>query len=148
MLTFDTSSRGQRFSSVTQMNDTMIRNWNSVVDHGDKVYHLGDVIFGERKDTPYILSQLNGRKRLILGNHDDGKNPYLHRFFEKIMVSRVFKDNGMLLTHIPVHPDSLHENKYPVCVHGHIHDLVIPDKRYKNVSVEQIDYTPREITNI
>ena len=55
------------FSSVEEMDETMIRYWNSRVDRGDMVYHLGDFAFADH--TPY-LSRLNGQKRLIVGNHD------------------------------------------------------------------------------
>jgi calcineurin-like phosphoesterase family protein len=44
------------FDSVEDMNATLIRNWNSVVQTTDTVYHLGD--FGV--PDPNILQQLNG----------------------------------------------------------------------------------------
>lgn len=33
------------FSSVEEMNDTIIENWNKVVGENDIVFHLGDFVF-------------------------------------------------------------------------------------------------------
>lgn len=55
------------FTSVEEMDETMIDRWNKVVAPGDLVYHLGDFAFADH--TPY-LGRLKGQKRLILGNHD------------------------------------------------------------------------------
>ena len=57
---------------------------------------------------------------------------------------------GVILSHIPIHPDSL--GRFGAQIHGHLHtdrvmmgggagDKVI-DPRYLSVCVEQIDYTP------
>ena len=142
MLGFETSTRGLMFHTVDAMNKTMIDNWNAIVNHEDIVYHLGDVYFGRQDEAASILSSLKGRKRLILGNHDNGKDSVLHTFFEKIMVSRIFKEFNTILTHIPIHADSLNKEKYARNIHGHIHDIIIPDKRYVNVCVEKTNYTP------
>ena len=57
------------FSTVEQMNEVMIENHNARVKPNDKVYFLGDVGFNTASlDT--ILPRLNGKKRLILGNHE------------------------------------------------------------------------------
>ena len=40
--------RGSRFSSTKEMDDHMIDRWNATVKPGDKVYHLGDVVFGDK----------------------------------------------------------------------------------------------------
>ena len=45
----------------------MIDRWNSVVKPNDVVLYLGDFCFSFDEKT---VSQLNGRKYLILGNHD------------------------------------------------------------------------------
>lgn len=58
------------FSSVDEMNRTLIDNWNSKVGRTDTVYHLGDVQWGSDLD---ILNSLRGKKILIVGNHDDKK---------------------------------------------------------------------------
>lgn len=59
------------FSSVTEMNEAMIDNHNSVVGKNDDVYFLGDFAFTRyASDVVQILRQLNGHKHFIAGNHD------------------------------------------------------------------------------
>lgn len=135
------------FSSLEEMNDTIVQNWNNTVKDGDIVYHLGDVYFN--KHHPWMLEKgvLKGRKRLILGNHDDGKDQVLLNSFQKICMWRMFPEFGLLLTHVPVHESTLN-HKCPVNIHGHIHNNKSPDKRYKNVCVEWTNYTPINIEEL
>lgn len=58
------------FSSVEEMNETLIKNWNDVVKDNDIVYHLGDFCFLKYNDCKNILRRLNGNINMILGNHD------------------------------------------------------------------------------
>lgn len=58
------------FGDVDQMNEYMIRRWNSRVRRNDEVVILGDLSFGNGTETNEILRRLNGRKYLIEGNHD------------------------------------------------------------------------------
>ena len=58
------------FESVEHMNEVLVENWNKKVKRDDLVYHLGDLSFGGKEKTTNILSRLNGRKVLVLGNHD------------------------------------------------------------------------------
>lgn len=58
------------FSSVEEMNQGLIDNWNSVVGKDDTVFHLGDVTFGGNTNLIKYVSQLNGHIILIKGNHD------------------------------------------------------------------------------
>ena len=57
------------FTSVAEMDATLIANWNAVVGHDDEVWHLGDVA-RRASDVPSLLERLNGRKHLIAGNND------------------------------------------------------------------------------
>lgn len=137
------------FESVQHMDETMIENWNRVVKPHDKVYHLGDVFM---KVDGSILERLNGKKRLIVGNHDDIKNPILFNNFEKIMLWKDFKEHGVLLSHVPVHHESIIRDR--INVHGHIHQRQVLlseggiDRRYRCVCVEHINYTPIHIEEL
>lgn len=56
--------------AVHNMNEAMIADWNSKVGPDDTVYHLGDFSFGKPEPTKAILWRLNGKIRLVRGNHD------------------------------------------------------------------------------
>jgi calcineurin-like phosphoesterase family protein len=57
------------FSTIEDMEIEMVSRWNSKVGKDDIVYILGDVSFTSLERTLFVLSQLNGEKHLILGNH-------------------------------------------------------------------------------
>lgn len=139
------------FKDADEMDWHMVDQWNKVVKPTDKVYHLGDVYMGLKPDRiTHILHCLNGHKRLILGNHDNGKDQVLQRSFDKVSVWRMFPEFGLLLTHVPVHLSALNrgENKSLKNVHGHIHQNKSPEGPYFNACVEQINYTPINIDEL
>lgn len=137
------------FEFSEEMDEKIVENWNKTVKDGDIVYHLGDVYMG-LKEPSKLLSRLKGRKRLILGNHDNGKDQNLLNTFQKIAVWRMFPEFGLLLTHVPVHELALERGLGPklVNVHGHIHQNESPNPNYFNVCVEKINYTPINIEEL
>lgn len=141
ILTFE-DEKGNRirpmFSDINHMNKVMVDNWNSVVSEEDKVYHLGDLGFKNFTWLSSILSQLKGTKVLIKGNHDNFKASQYLQFFKDIRAYHIL--DGFVLSHIPIHPDSLY--RWKGNIHGHLHGNNLEDKKYINVSVEQINYTP------
>lgn len=58
------------FADVEEMNYELIKRWNKCVKPDDTIYHLGDFAFCNIEKIESILSQLNGTKHLINGNHD------------------------------------------------------------------------------
>jgi hypothetical protein len=137
------------FGSAEEMDEAMVEAWNDRVRPNDKVYHLGDVVIN-RKALP-ILNRLNGDKVLIRGNHDIFKDEDYTPYFRSLRGYHVM--NGMILSHIPVHPESL--GRFGVNIHGHLHanrvmrDLAVcgrldvVDTRYHCVCVEQTpDFAP------
>lgn len=146
---FKDEAHGQRlreFSSCKDMDEHMIKQWNSVVGVNDYVYHLGDVTFQYNGLFNEIMSQLKGKKRLIVGNHDKIWNPNLIRWFEKCELWKGFKEHNFTCTHIPARLDSLRDGKFNV--HGHTHARNLADSFYINVSVEVRDYTPVHLDTI
>ena len=148
-------TRGDRFTDVEDMNEQMIANWNSVVKPGDKVYHLGDVLFGTRKEEwmNKNMPRLNGQKRLIVGNHDNIKFMAAGGWWSKIDLWRMWPEFGLLFTHVPVHNSTLGESHRfgegsMVNVHGHIHQNPSPTEFHRCVCVEQINYTPINIEEL
>ena len=156
ILTFVDSNTGLRvrpeFDTVEQMNECMIENWNSVVKAGDIVYHLGDVTFGDKEQFKSLWPKLQGSKRLIVGNHDDIKFLSSGGFFKKVMMWRMFPEFGLLMSHVPLHESALwrgkEHDKQMLNVHGHIHQNPSPEGPYRNVCVEQINYTPVNIEEL
>lgn len=58
------------FSSVAEMDETLIKNWNARVAPEDEVYHLGDFALNSPAQCRAIIQRLNGRIHLIRGNHE------------------------------------------------------------------------------
>lgn len=139
------------WTDPAEMDEEMIRRWNDRVRPRDKVYHLGDVIINRRAFP--TLARLNGDKVLIRGNHDIFTDDEYRQYFRSIRGCHVL--NGMILTHIPIHPESL--GRFGVNIHGHLHSNRVMiktrwgntdqydetiDVRYHSVCVEQTDFAP------
>lgn len=148
------------FATVEEMDRELIARWNARVRQGDKVYHLGDVCLSRKSLA--IMAQLSGDKVLIRGNHDIFGLDEYHEYFRD--VRGVWELEGMVLTHIPMHPSSL--DRWGVNVHGHTHaDSVMRargvdvrtgeilysdhrDPRYVCVSVEQTEFAPISLEEV
>lgn len=147
------------FTSVEEMDETLIKNINDTVGSDDTLYVLGDFTMGGSytKCRKY-LDRINCQDvRLVLGNHDKrflskGKqSPFtdemdyyeLHRFGINIVMS-----------HYPMDSWNGRDYGYIMC-HGHIH----ASKRYNqinswhhiykyDVGVDANDYRPVSIYEI
>ena len=56
------------FSSIDEMNEKIIENWNSVVSEDSLVFHSGDFAFSS--NWYQFRNKLKGQIVLIFGNHD------------------------------------------------------------------------------
>ena len=135
------------YDTPEEMDEDMIRRWNERVGPKDKVYHLGDVVINRRALS--TLARLNGDKVLIRGNHDIFRDEEYRTYFRELRAYHVVE--GMIFSHIPLHPESL--GRFGVNVHGHLHANRVMirgfnnkpvgiDNRYHCVCVEQTDFAP------
>lgn len=129
------------FASAEEMDEEMIRRWNERVRPNDKVYHLGDVVINRK--ALKTMARLNGDKVLIRGNHDIFRDNEYREYFRELRAYHVM--NGMILSHIPIHEESL--ARFGTNIHGHLHANRVMkdgsvDVRYHCVCVEHTDYRP------
>lgn len=137
------------FTNITEHDEYIIAKHNSRVRPGDKTYFLGDIVFSHK--NIYLLDRMHGEKILIKGNHDNCKLAQYLPYFKDIRGSHQM--DGIIMTHIPIHPESL--ARWGINIHGHLHYNRVrdqygrPDKRYFNVSMECLnDYTPISLEEI
>jgi len=143
------------FSTPEEMDEVLVRNYNEKVRSNDKCYFLGDVVINRKALS--TLARLNGDKVLIRGNHDIFRDDEYREHFRELRAYHVL--NGMILSHIPLHPSNL--GRFGVNIHGHLHtnrvmkakginyptgEIIYSeteiDPRYHCVCVEQTDFTP------
>lgn len=108
------------FGSMSEMVNTIVTNWNNVVKRRDDVYILGDFIM----DKSYLplINMLNGRKHIILGNHDV-KAQYLAPYVIDIAEYKELRVNHqkIVLSHTPIaHWNGQYRGTYHLF--GHIHN--------------------------
>ena len=151
----DTGVKIRPWDNPDEMDEEMVKRWNETVKPNDKVYHLGDVVINRKCLS--IMSRLNGDKVLIRGNHDIFRDDEYRQYFRELRAYHVM--NGMILSHIPVHPDSL--GRFGTNIHGHLHTgrvkiqdkytrgtWLVNDVRYHCVCVEQTDFRPILFENV
>jgi len=123
------------FSSVFEMDSTMINNWNKTVGEEDIVYHLGD--FGSSELAKY----LKGTIIFLPGNYED-KEENLERFsFCKEIIEPnhelTYKEQTVKLIHEPDEAEG-----FGFFLYGHIHKLQMVKINGLNVGTDCHNYTP------
>jgi len=140
----------------------LIEQWNKTVHKRDLTYILGDVTM--EKDTFYYqLDRLNGRKIVVLGNHDLPKHiKELLKYVESVAGMVDYK--GFCLTHAPIHPSEI--GFYRGNIHAHIHENKLWEvktsnsyldegyeitntlHKYHNVDAKMIEFKPKTIQEL
>lgn len=144
------------FASRSEMDHTLIENWNSVVPEDGIVVHCGDFMLNHKVDTaPYLkyMSKLNGKILLLRGNHD-----YIQLCTEPqgnliAVVDKAFINVDGVKIYAEHYPCVAFNGDYQVF--GHIHtindgtcygiDGDVPSRLRKNqydVGVDQNNYRP------
>lgn len=132
------------WDTYEEMDEALVENWNRVVDPADRVYVLGDLAIN-RRAIPTV-GRCHGRKVLVKGNHDIFKLKDYLPYFDDIRAYVVQPKNGIIMSHIPIHPQNM--ERWKLNIHGHMHSNNIGDARYRCVSVEQIGFKPLDLQEI
>lgn len=106
---------------TSEMDDELVRRWNSVVSADDVVYHLGDFAFGPRSRIPEILARLSGTVRLVAGNHDFDNTAKHFSWFSRsyfLEMSAIGVSTSVELVHDP----SKVSGRCSLALCGHVHD--------------------------
>ncbi len=136
------------FEDVDEMNETLIDNWNSVVeDDQDIVVFLGDLgRFADEAELRSWLDELNGRVIFIEGNHDSPD-----RYVDNLNTHQYYIMSYDSWSFCCVHdPADVPQSWDGWVLHGHHHDderypFIDPDRQRANLSVEVIEYEPLHI---
>jgi calcineurin-like phosphoesterase family protein len=140
------------FSSLEEMHEQLVSRWNSAVSPRDVVYHLGDfaLSWGKKHDgvVEELLRVCNGRKTLIVGNHDkkavlrsnlwEAVVPY-HEL--KIGLGGVHKQRIVMCHYALRTWNQMHRGAW--MLHGHSHgSLTDVGGKTLDVGVDCHNYTP------
>jgi len=137
----------RKFNSIEEHNEYIIQQYNSVVGKDDLVYILGDCLWTPLAKGADLIKRLNGRKILVLGNHDKGNvNEYKSIGFIDAVPSPYFYSRDIILSHEPAF--EAYNNPYAFNVHGHLHQSVVDLPNFINVNIELCDYKPVSLREI
>lgn len=136
------------FSSVEEMNETLIKNWNSVINKQDIIYYLGDFSFGKYANNLKIFNRLNGKQKILIkGNHC--KNNVLKLPWTSIHDIFNLKHNGQLyvLCHYAMRTwnKSYHGSRH---LYGHSHNKLPPFGLSFDIGVDAWNYFPVSIDQV
>lgn len=136
------------FSSVEEMDEVFISNWNKVIKDSYTVYYLGDFTMGGYKRFVEYYSRLNGNILFVCGNHDNWfkylqKDKALPPIVELYVEKELF-----VLSHYPMREwkNSYHNS---IHLHGHCHGNITEElKNSFDVGVDCWNYFPVSIEEI
>lgn len=130
------------FCSAEEMDEVIIKNWNETVSKRDTVIHLGDFGLCKKDRLQEIIGNLNGKKILIMGNHDIYPEQfYRDAGFAVVSKYPILYEGFWLMSHEPL---ILSETTPYFNCYGHVHN----DSRYidnatsRCCCVERTGYRP------
>ena len=152
------------FNSVEEMNEEIIRRFNSVVQEEDNVYILGDLCMsGNLEKNKELIERLNGNLYIILGNHDTDNR--IKMYFECKNIKTVigyatilkYKKYRFYLSHYPTNTanyddeEDLKSRTINLCGHIHTKDALCAVREGRltyHVEVDAHDCYPVPIEHI
>ncbi len=158
------------FKTIEEHDRALAENWNNAVGPDDEVFILGDISWHNATKTNEILRALNGKKHLIIGNHDKKllKNREFQSLFMEITDYKELpyrEKRSIVLSHYPI-PCFNHHYYGWYHLYGHVHVSfewnMMERMKYEmetlydkpcymfncGVMLDYMDYTPRTLDEI
>ena len=160
------------YTNVEEMDEDLILKWNETVGVEDVIYHLGDFAFMDKIRTAATIQRLNGRKVLLMGNHDKRSRAfYLESGFAFVYKLKYGESQpywteneevGFRMAHFPFkdvmgeydqrdylveRAPSRAEQIVPL-VHGHVHEAWLTRPNLVNVGVDVHDLKPIPLSKV
>ena len=143
---------GVEKDDVNSMETYIIKQWNRFVSKDDIVYILGDISIDV--DSIHKLSFLNGKKMVVLGNYDEGKEEEISKYAEILGKSYIFHletdhpkcgkaDEDVFLNH---YPTRTRQDMFNIV--GHIHGLWRVQENMLNVGLDAWNMVPLHETRL
>ena len=131
------------FESVADMDGQMVVRWNALVEPDDEVWHLGDFAVRQTPDRlNSLLSELNGRKHLVIGNNDDAAVTGNAGWSSVQPYAEITLDGTLfVLCHYPFRTWR-NQSKGAINLHGHSHGRLKSMPRQFDVGVDVWDFQP------
>jgi len=126
---------------LEEFNYDFIKSYNNIVSTRDLTYIIGDFAW---KRHSHFIQALNGKKILILGNHDKMDQNSLRLFTEvHTLFRRIIDGIDVTMCHFPMisWANSIHGSW---CLHGHCHGR-LPENRSRltfDVGIDIWNYKP------
>jgi calcineurin-like phosphoesterase family protein len=133
---------GRPFETTEDMDAELIRRHNEVVGADDTVYVLGDFTFKGKTRCEEYLSQLNGHKHLILGNHDPESTRIQPAWASVRSYAEITDgEDKVMLFHYPMREwNGCYRGTFHL--YGHVHGGAPPAGRSLDVGVDCWDFRP------
>lgn len=142
------------FTSVTEMDEALIANWNTVVEPNDLVIHLGDFTLHSEHVARQYLERLRGHIAFLNNVHHHDKRWIASSIFTELtgLADRVFLWPAMTIIDVGAkHPVTLchypfeeWEQSYhgALHLHGHTHGKLRTIKNRVDVGVDSHYFYP------
>ena len=137
------------FTSVDEMDESMVQRWNTLVQPDDVVIVVGDFSFRDEARTTEIVSRLHGEKVLIRGNHDKRKtDTYWRRVGFRDVAPSMHVELEQIGRVWVKHEPEPYGSTWPVQLNGHVHEkwktkaYQSTGQVYINVGVDQWGFAP------
>lgn len=148
---------GRPCTNIEEMHEMLIKRWNEKVPKDGVTYILGDVSWKGADETKCLLDQLNGKKILIIGNHDYTSviDQCFDEAYDMLFLQVTDTETGYVT--------SIHMSHYPLIewdkmrygsihLHGHCHGTMdITDKhnsKRMDVGVDSNNWTPLSFNDV